>query len=156
MMSMTASIRSAGDQGEWTPKPIQPSWILEGAPVARIQFLSESADGTASTWFWDCTAGRFNWFYSFDETLLILEGGFGLKDLASGAARRVVAGDIIYFPQGARAEWTVDRYVRKLAFCRTALPTYLVAARNVARRVKSAMRGQAGRTAAGGGMFSSG
>jgi uncharacterized protein len=154
--SMAASVRSAQDQGEWAASPIQPSWILEGAPVARIQCLSESADGTASTWFWDCTAGRFNWFYSFDETLHILEGGFGLKDLLSGAARRVTAGDVVYFPQGARAEWTVDHYVRKLAFCRTALPSYLVAARNVARRVKGAMRGQSGRTAAGGGMFSSG
>jgi uncharacterized protein len=155
-MSMAASVRSAGEKGEWTPSPIQRTWILEGAPVARIQFLSESADGTASTWFWDCTAGRFNWFYSFDETLHILEGGFGLKDLISGATRRLTAGDVIYFPQGARAEWTVDRYVRKLAFCRTALPSYLVAARNAARRVKRAVRGQAGHTAAGSGMFSSG
>ena len=152
-MNMTASVRSAGDRGEWTPKPIPPTWILDGAPVARIQFLSESADGTASTWFWDCTAGRFNWFYSFDETLHILEGGFGLKNLVSGAARSVAAAYVIYFPQGARAEWTVDEYVRKLAFCRTALPGYLVTARNVARRVKGAMRGQAGPPAAGGGMF---
>jgi uncharacterized cupin superfamily protein len=155
-MSMAASVRSAREQGEWTPKPIEPSWILEGAPVARIQLLSESADGTASTWFWDCTAGRFNWFYSFDETLHILEGGFGLKDLLSGATRRVTAGDVVYFPQGARAEWTVDRYVRTLAFCRTALPGYLITARNVARRVKGAVRGRSGRTAPGSGMFSSG
>jgi uncharacterized cupin superfamily protein len=154
-MNMTATVRSARDPDEWTPSPIQPTWILEGAPAARIQFLSESADGTASTWFWDCTAGRFNWFYSFDETLHILEGGFSLKDLLSGTARRVTAGDVVYFPQGAQAEWTVDKYVRKLAFCRTALPSYLVTARNVARRVKGAMRGQAGRSAAGGGMFSS-
>jgi uncharacterized protein len=153
---MIASVRSAGDQGEWTPQPIQPEWIIDGAPVARIQLLSESADGTASTWFWDCTAGRFNWFYKFDETLHILEGGFSLKDLVSGVARSVAAGDVVYFPQGAQAEWTVDKYVRKLAFCRTALPGYLVAARNVARRVRGAMRGQSGPTAAGGGMFSSG
>jgi uncharacterized protein len=155
-MSMAASVRSAGEQGEWTSCPIQPTWILEGAPVARIQLVSESADGTASTWFGDCTAGRFNGFYSFDETLHILEGGFGLKDLLTGSARRVTAGDVVYFPQGARAEWTVDRYVRKLAFCRTALPSYLIAARNVARRVKGAVRGRSGRNAAGGGMFSSG
>jgi hypothetical protein len=129
---------------------------LEGAPVARIQFLSESADHTASTWFWDCTAGRFNWFYSFDETLHILEGGFGLKDLRAGTSRHVTAGDVLYFPQGARAEWTVDRYVRKLAFCRSALPAYLATARNLARRVKHAMRGQSGTSAARGGTFSSG
>jgi uncharacterized protein len=154
--SMAASVRSAQDQGEWAPQPIEPTWILDGTPIARVQFLSESADGTASTWFWDCTAGRFHWFYKFDETLHILEGGFDLKDLVSGAARRVTVGDVVYFPQGARAEWTVEHYVRKLAFCRTALPSYLVAARNVARRVKGAMRGQAGPSAGGGGMFSSG
>jgi uncharacterized protein len=155
-MTATANIRSGNDQGEWTSSPIQPDWILEGAPLARIQFLSESEDGTASTWFWDCTAGRFNWFYAFDETLHILEGGFTLKDLLSGASRRVVAGDIVYFPKGAQAEWTVEKYVRKLAFCRSALPSYLVAARNAARRVKGLMRGQTGRAPAGGGMFTSG
>jgi len=155
-MNITTSIRSGNEQGEWTPCPIQTDWILEGAPLARIQFLSESEDRTASTWFWDCTAGRFNWFYSFDETLHILEGGFTLKDLQSGSTRRVVAGDIVYFPKGAQAEWTVEKYVRKLAFCRSALPGYLVSARNVARRVKGLMRGQGGRAAAGSGMFSSG
>jgi uncharacterized protein len=155
-MTVTTSIRSGTDLGEWTPSPIQPSWILEGAPVARIQFLSESADGTASTWFWECTAGRFNWFYSFDETLHILEGGFTLKDLLGGTARRVIAGDVVYFPKGAQAEWTVEKYVRKLAFCRTALPSYLVSARNVARRVKGIVRGSSGGAAAGGGMFSAG
>jgi uncharacterized protein len=153
-MTVTASIRPGKDHGEWTSCPIQADWILEGAPTARIQLLSESADGTASTWFWECTAGRFNWFYSFDETLHILEGGFSLKDLLSGATRRVVAGDIVYFPQGAQAEWTVEKYVRKLAFCRSALPSYLVSARNVARRVRGMVRGQGARAAAGSGMFS--
>jgi uncharacterized protein len=153
-MAATTSIRSGSDRGEWTPSPIRPSWILEGAPVARIQFLSESADGTASTWFWDCTAGRFNWFYSFDETLHILEGGFNLKDLLAGTTRRVVAGDVVYFPKGAQAEWTVDKYVRKLAFCRSALPGFLVSARGMARRMKSLARGRAGQAAAGSGMFS--
>ena len=155
-MTVTTTIRSGSDQGEWTQCPIQPSWVLEGAPVARIQLLSESADGTASTWFWECTAGRFNWFYSFDETLYILEGGFTLKDLLVGNTRRVIAGDVVYFPKGAQAEWTVDKYVRKLAFCRSALPAYLVSARNVARRMRGLMRGGAGREPAGGGMFSSG
>ncbi len=59
------------------------------------------------------------------------------------------AGDIIYFPKGSHAEWTVERYVRKLAFCRTALPGYLVTARNAARRLKSLVRpgSAAGRSA---------
>jgi uncharacterized protein len=53
----------------------------------------------------------------------------------------VVAGDIVFFPAGAQAEWTVDKYIRKLAFCRTPLPGFLVSARNVARKVKRLMKG---------------
>jgi uncharacterized cupin superfamily protein len=120
--------------------PIRPEWILAGEPAARIALLSSSADGMASTYYWDCTAGRFNWFYSFDETLYILEGSVLLK-FPSGESKQVVAGDTIFFPVGSQAEWTVDKYIRKLAFCRTALPGYLVAARSAGRKVKRLLRG---------------
>jgi|ERR1700733_2301101 uncharacterized cupin superfamily protein len=120
--------------------PINSAWILDGTPLARAELLSSSADGTASTYFWDCTAGRFNWFYSFDETFHILEGSVTLK-YPSGVSRRVAAGDTVFFPAGSSAEWTVDNYVRKIAFCRTPIPGYLNAARQVARRLKRAMRG---------------
>jgi len=63
------SLITVGTSSEkFVPNPIQAAWILDGNPVARAELLSSSADGTASTYFWDCTAGRFNWFYSFDET----------------------------------------------------------------------------------------
>lgn len=153
-MAIESSIRFGTEKNNWTDCPIQPDWILEGAPVARVEHLSTSADGTASTYFWDCTAGRFNWYYSFDETLHILEGSVTLKD-PEGNSRRVAAGDIVYFPAGSRAEWTVDGYIRKLAFCRTALPSYLVLARNVARWLKRLIRGGAAKGTAGG-MFSTG
>jgi uncharacterized protein len=151
-MTAALSVRSASNQDQWKSCPIKADWILEGAPTARIQLIAESADRTASTWYWDCTAGRFNWFYAFDETLHILEGGFTLKDLITGVTREVAAGDIVYFPQGARAEWTVQKYVRKLAFCRTALPPYLVTARDAVRKVKGLLRGKGAQEAAGGGM----
>jgi uncharacterized cupin superfamily protein len=122
------------------PNPIQPAWILDGKPVARLALLSSSADGTASTYFWDCTAGRFNWFYSFDETFHVLEGAVTLK-YPSGTSHRVVAGDTVFFPAGSSAEWTVDNYVRKLAFCRSTLPSYLTAARQVVRRLKRLVGG---------------
>ena len=120
--------------------PIQPAWILDGKPIARLELLSSSADGTASTYFWDCTAGRFNWFYSFDETFHVLEGEVTLK-YPSGSSHRVVAGDTVFFPAGSSAEWTVDRYVRKLAFCRTPVPSYLTFARQMVRRLKRAVNG---------------
>jgi uncharacterized cupin superfamily protein len=139
-MSIEISIASGTASVTWTSCPIRAGWILEGEPTARIEHLSSSADGTASTYYWDCTAGRFNWFYSFDETLHILEGSVVLKDPA-GMLRRVVVGDTVFFPAGSRAEWTVERYIRKLAFCRTPLPGALVRARDVVRRIKRLGRG---------------
>jgi uncharacterized protein len=120
--------------------PIQPGWILDGKPAARLALLSSSADGTASTYFWDCTAGRFNWFYSFDETFHVLEGEVSLK-YPSGQSHRVVSGDTVFFPAGSSAEWTVDRYIRKLAFCRTPVPGYLTFARQMVRRLRGAVGG---------------
>ena len=143
-MANDCSIRFGTSTTNLTSNPINPSWILEGRPQARLELLSSSADGTASTYFWDCTAGRFNWFYGFDETFHILEGEVTLKDPA-GTSRRVVAGDTVFFPAGSSAEWTVDKYVRKLAFCRTPVPPYLTSARRIVRRIKRALRGDTGK-----------
>lgn len=139
-MATECSITLGTSSENLVSNPIQSSWILDGKPHARLELLSSSADGTASTYFWDCTAGRFNWFYSFDETFHILEGEVTLK-YPSGALRRVTAGDTVFFPAGSSAEWTVDNYVRKLAFCRTPLPNYLTIARHWVRRLKRAIRG---------------
>jgi hypothetical protein len=139
-MPIEGSITVGTSAPNLASNPIQPAWILEGQPVARVELLSSSADGTASTYFWDCTAGRFNWFYSFDETFHILEGAVTLK-YPSGASHRVVVGDTVFFPAGSSAEWTVDRYVRKLAFCRTPVPAYLTRARQWARSLKRVLRG---------------
>jgi uncharacterized protein len=139
-MATETSITVGTSSTNLVPNPIQPDWILDGKPVARLALLSSSADGTASTYFWDCTAGRFNWFYSFDETFHVLEGAVTLK-YPSGTSHRVVAGDTVFFPAGSSAEWTVDNYVRKLAFCRSTLPSYLTAARQVVRRLKRLVGG---------------
>ncbi len=140
VMATEYSITIGTSSENLVSNPIESSWILDGKPRARLELLSSSADGTASTYFWDCTAGRFNWFYSFDETFHILEGEVILK-YPTGDLRRVTAGDTVFFPAGSRAEWTVDNYVRKLAFCRTPLPNYLTVARHWLRRLKRTIRG---------------
>jgi uncharacterized cupin superfamily protein len=139
-MVAESSITVGTSPANLVSNPIQPAWILDGKPMARLELLSSSADGTASTYFWDCTAGRFNWFYGFDETFHILEGEVTLK-YPSGRSHRVVAGDTVFFPAGSSAEWTVERYVRKLAFCRTPVPGYLTFARQMVRRLKRAVKG---------------
>jgi uncharacterized cupin superfamily protein len=107
----------AGDSTQLNPAPISGDWILEGTPVARGKALSVSHDKAATTWIWDCTAGRFNWFYDIDETVYVIEGSVTVRD-HQGATRTLVSGDIAFFPAGSSAEWTVDEYVRKVAFLR--------------------------------------
>jgi uncharacterized cupin superfamily protein len=152
-MTLDKDIKFGNESVSLTPAPINPKWILEGQPVARNRLLSTSADGTASTLIWDCTSGRFNWFYNIDETLYLLQGSVTLKD-PEGNSRLVVAGDTIFFPAGSQAEWTVDTYVRKVAFCRTALPGPLVFALRFRRQLKKVFGGTAGTDTPS--MFSSG
>ena len=139
-MTIEASIKAASEPNTLVPSPIRAEWIIEGNPIARLELLSSSAYGSASTYYWDCTAGRFNWYYAFDETLHILEGSVTLKE-PSGRSRRVVAGDVVFFPAGCSAEWTVDKYIRKLAFCRTPLPGYFVRFRSFGRKIKRLLGG---------------
>lgn len=114
--------------------PIHPDWIIEGAPAARNFVLSRSADGGASTLIWDCTAGRFNWYYDIDETVYVLEGGVTVTD-DSGAAHRLGPGDTAFFPAGSHAVWHVDSYIRKVAFCRNTIPAPLMFATRVLRKL---------------------
>ncbi len=118
------------------PAPINPAWILEGAPVAKCVVLSQSKDGAATTVIWECSEGKFNWFYDRDETLHIFEGAVVL-DEGLPTERHVGAGDLVFFPAGSRARWHVKSPVRKLAFVRRAMPGPMAAAINILRKVKS-------------------
>jgi uncharacterized protein len=104
-----------------TSRPIDSSWIIEGNPEASSSILSQSTDGLAITMVWHCTEGKFNWFYDFDETVLILDGSIVLE--SDGVPpQRYVAGDVIFFKDGAHAKWHVEGHVKKLAFCRKTSP----------------------------------
>jgi uncharacterized cupin superfamily protein len=118
-----------------TPRPIEPSWIIEGKPDATWCVLSKSADGLASTMVWHCTAGKFNWYYDFDETILILEGGIVLESDTMPPAR-YGPGDVIFFKDGALARWHVESHVKKLAFCRKTQPVWLGFALRVVLKLK--------------------
>ena len=152
-MAVENVIKLAVNNINLNPSPIHAGWVLEGNPIARNKVLSSSADGTASTLIWDCTAGRFNWFYDVDETVYVIEGGVVVKD-STGAARRLAAGDTIFFPAGARAEWHVESYIRKIAFCRAPLPRPLVFAKRGFRFLKRLM-GNGSRASAAPAMFQS-
>jgi len=104
--------------------PIEPSWIIEGYPIARNALLSRSEDGTASTIVWECTEGKFDWYYDIDETIHILEGSIVLES-DTMKPTKFGPGDVVFFKKGAHARWHVEGHVKKLAVCHRVLPTSL-------------------------------
>jgi uncharacterized protein len=116
------------------PLPIQSSWIIEGKPDARGSVLSASTDGLACTMIWECSEGKFNWYYDFDETILILEGSIVLES-DTMPPTRYGPGDTVFFRNGAHARWHVEGRVRKLAFCRKTHPVWLGFALRVLRKI---------------------
>jgi uncharacterized protein len=121
------------------PAPIPEGWILEGSPEARGKILSCSSDEMAFTVMWDCTAGRFNWFYDIDETVCIMEGSVTVRD-AAGYGTTLKAGDTFFFPAGTRFHWTVTRSVRKVAFIHIPMSRKMRLAKRVYHWLKALFR----------------
>ncbi len=108
-------------QVELDPAPIPADWILAGTPEARSRQLARSQDGASTVMAWSCTAGRFNWHYTVDETVHIISGEvFVTKE--TGEECRLGPGDMAFFPTGSRSTWRVPVEVRKLAVCRQGMP----------------------------------
>jgi uncharacterized protein len=115
--------------------PIEPSWIIEGNPMARNALLSRSEDGTASTIVWECTEGKFHWYYDIDETIHILEGSIVLES-DTLTPTQFGPGDVVFFKKGAHAKWHVQGRVRKLAFCRATQPKLIGLALRVVNKLQ--------------------
>lgn len=94
--------------------PIDPTWIVEGTPKARARRLDLQPDATIGITIWETTAGRFEWRYSGDEMIMILEGEAEMTP--PGEATTVVRkGDIAHFAGGQIVRWHVPTYVKKVA-----------------------------------------
>lgn len=123
--------------------PIEPSWVLEGDPVARTSGWAESADGTTSHWTWDCTAGRFRWHFALDETIVVICGSVRID--VAGHVHELAVGDAAYFPAGTWSVWTVEDHVRKHAVLRVPVPRAMAYAVNgFGRRTHRLRPGTAG------------
>jgi uncharacterized protein len=90
--------------------PINPEWILEGAPRARADGLASSQDDAICTMVWDGGAGRFRWLYADDEIVHITSGDVAIID-----ERTLSPGDMGLFPAGPTSTWHVPVNVRELA-----------------------------------------
>ena len=127
-----ADISSFTTLADLQSAPIDPHWIVEGAPAARNRVVAGSSDYSAWTMLWDCTAGKFLWTYTCDETVHVLEGQVTIT--VNGVTNILRAGDIAFFPAGAVAFWDVENYVRKLAFCQKPVPALLGVPLRLTRR----------------------
>ena len=106
--------RSVATVDDLSPAPLDPSWILEGTPVARARTLELPEDRTITAMLWDSSAGRFDWHYGGDEIIHILAGEAELT-FESGTVTTVRPGDMVYFPGAQVVRWHVPTYVRKVA-----------------------------------------
>jgi uncharacterized cupin superfamily protein len=104
--------------------PITGDHVIAGAPVARSVKLTESADGLLSTHLWDCTAGRFHWYFGVEEIVHILDGEVRVTD-DRGETVILRTGDVGHFALHSHSVWDVPEYVRKLAFHRAPRPVSL-------------------------------
>jgi uncharacterized cupin superfamily protein len=119
---------------ELSSAPINPAWILEGTPSARNRIIAPSTDRFGWTMLWDCTAGKFNWHYTVDETVHIIEGGVTVTD-GDGVVMMLKPGDIAFFPSGSTAHWHVENYVRKVAYCQKPVPLIVGLPLRVLRKI---------------------
>ncbi len=140
-LAQPAFVARSIDDLAMKPSPIEPSWILEGDPVARVAGHSRSADDAAETAVWDCTAGEFRWYFGWDETVVILEGSVEVTT-EDGVIRVLRAGDIGYFVGGTWATWRVDEYVRKVAFLRKRFPAPVAMLYRMRNLLRDAVKGQ--------------
>jgi uncharacterized cupin superfamily protein len=112
---------AAANAGNLDLCPIYPDWILSGAPQARRRILARSRDGTASIMVWECTAGRFNWHYGEDETVVVIAGEVFITT-ENSEERRLGQGDMAFFPAGSSCTWRVVDRIKKVAILRKDLP----------------------------------
>ena len=112
---------SSAAAAELESQPIPSDWILAGSPEARAKLLAKSHDGASRIVVWECTAGRFNWHYSEDETVVVIAGEVFVTT-AIGYERRLGEGDMGFFPAGSSAIWRVPDRIKKVAVLRRDLP----------------------------------
>jgi uncharacterized protein len=114
-------VLAAADLVELEPDPISPAWILSGTPEARNKVLMKSHDRTSSIVVWECTAGRFEWHYGEDETVVVISGEVFIST-GNGEERRLGRGDMGFFPAGTSCTWRVPDRIKKIAILRKDLP----------------------------------
>jgi uncharacterized cupin superfamily protein len=106
---------------ELVDAPINPDWIVAGAPVARSSEWVRSSDGLTTMAVWSCTAGTFRWTFGCDELVHIIEGEVIVTD-DDGNRVRLGRNSAALFAAGSQTTWEIPAFVRKHAILRSPVP----------------------------------
>ena len=107
--------------GELPDMPIESDMITAGNPVARGAILTQSEDRKVSSGLWTCEPGEFDWNFTWDEFVYVLEGEVTITE-EGGKSYTLGPNDMVRFPLGLKTHWKVTRSVRKFFVVRTPEP----------------------------------
>ena len=114
---MSAAIGYQADTGyaqahELQPAPIDPSWIISGAPEFSMSVFERSEFWATSSGIWQAVGpGSFEWHYTVDEDIYVLEGSAEIAYM--GKTFTIHAGESTRFVAGTSATWVVKDHIRK-------------------------------------------
>ena len=109
------------------PASIRKDWVLEGDNQTFAKLIAHTDDGSADVYVWQTGKGKFHWNYDQDEIVSVIDGEVFITDETTHVERRLGAGDVAFFPQGARTTWRVPDHIRKVATLKHMLPGPLAA-----------------------------
>ena len=107
----TTAAQLPADDAQLPPAPVPPEWVRQGTPRASAQMLTRSPDGGLVTGVWECTPGRFRWYFACDEVVVILRGTGTVR--IGAVEHALVPGASVYFPIGTDSEWKIHTTLRK-------------------------------------------
>ncbi len=92
--------------------PLPAEWVQQGSPEASGAVLSKSADSRIIRGVWACTPGRFRWAFTYDETVVVVQGRATVV-MDNGAEVSLTPGVMAFFEQGQGSTWTIHENFRK-------------------------------------------
>ena len=101
--------------------PLEAEQIIEGNPVSYGLIAMQSDDKTMTCGFWECTEGKFEWNYTWDEFVHVLEGQVIITE-DGGDSHTLNPGDTARFSPGMKTFWHVTKPIKKMFTIRSPEP----------------------------------
>lgn len=115
-------VKVSGEKLDGWPIPV--GSVVSGNPEASGKLLWQSDDKRTGNGIWACKVGIYNWDYTWDETIYIIEGEVTITDRHN---KSIVcgAGDLFFIPIGTKTTWNITKPIRKVFHFRSDEPVDL-------------------------------